>query len=662
MPRPLASPEGNGLGEVQSRVAEEAYRPEARGAFILAHNPGQGLVSKVSALGWTITPQLTDTVREATSKLDRKASDYDRKRLELVNQQGRPDWSLSFRFDGLGRLDPSTGEFRATGKRRGALRGASPVTSPVIGPCDGTGRKGALGRCFGRVELRREGIKEYLVNEPRGVEHGYFVAERPGGEGALAVSTRFSGLKARVVDGGQAVVFGDGPKDRLRYVALLVKDASGRRLPASMAVVDDQLLIQVDDRGAAYPVHIDPLATTPTPVLDGEASGSRFGNRVAPAGDVNGDGFADVIVGAYTHDGNMGKAYVFLGSQAGILTTAAWTAVGDGPGRYFGYSVASAGDVNGDGFADVIVGAVGSAGGVGQAHLFLGSPTGPSPTADWSAFAEGTNNYFGDSVASAGDVNGDGFADVLVGAYGYASESGRAYLYLGSTAGLLPTPAWIATGEAAWGRFGHCVATAGDVNGDGFADIMVSALLFNSGHGRAYLFLGSPAGPSALPAWTVDGDAPGDHLGHAAISAGDVNGDGYADVVVGSHNHDSSRGQAFLFLGSAAGLAATPAWTTTGEADNNYYGYDIASAGDVNGDGFADVIVGAFGNDSNRGRAYLYLGSAVGLAPTPAWTASGDLAGGSFGQSVASAGDVNGDGFADVIVSTPNYNSATGRA
>jgi hypothetical protein len=168
---------------------------------------------------------------------------------------------------------------------------------------------------------------------------------------------------------------------------------------------------------------------------------------------------------------------------------------------------------------------------------------------------------------------------------------------------------------------------------------------------------GPAAGPlSGSPAWIAEGDQDDAWFGVSVGTAGDVNGDGYADVIVGSYLYDHGEvdeGRAFVYHGSATGLSTSPAWSAESDQANAWFGYAVGTAGDVNGDGFSDVIVGAwhFANgESDEGRAYVYYGSAQGLASSPAWTAEGDQIGAHFAISVASAGDVNGDGFSDVIV------------
>ena len=146
-------------------------------------------------------------------------------------------------------------------------------------------------------------------------------------------------------------------------------------------------------------------------------------------------------------------------------------------------------------------------------------------------------------------------------------------------------------------------------------------------------------------------------------TAGDVNGDGYADVIVGAPNYDNGQtdeGRAFVYYGSASGLSTTANWTAESNQASAYFGYSVATAGDVNGDGYADVIVGAPNYDNGQtdeGRAFVYHGSASGLSATANWTAESNQASAYFGYSVATAGDVNGDGYADVIVGAPNYDN-----
>lgn len=270
----------------------------------------------------------------------------------------------------------------------------------------------------------------------------------------------------------------------------------------------------------------------------------------------------------------------------------------------------------------------------GAAYLILGSAT-PSDrdlgAADAEYTGEDKDNYAGVSVASAGDTDGDGLADVLVGASGYYG-SGAAYLILGDgsplSRSLSAADAKYTSAPDASGT-GTSVATAGDFNGDGFADMLVGASEYSAGAspdnwgvGAAYLILGGPSAPDTVldaSAAQYTGEAAYDQAGTCVASAGDVDGDGFDDLLVGAPGSDAAgtwAGVAYMIQGAAA-----PASRSLSEADAKYYGesdadfagMSLAGAGDVNGDGPSDVLIGASGNDeagSYAGATYLILGSA----------------------------------------------------
>jgi len=439
--------------------------------------------------------------------------------------------------------------------------------------------------------------------------------------------------------------------------------------------------------------------------LDSDQADVSFGRSVASAGDVNGDGYSDVIVGARRYDAGEayeGAAFVFLGSATGIGDGNPGIAhaqlESDQAGANFGVSVSSAGDVNGDGYGDVIVGASRYTAGEadeGAAFVFLGSAAGiasgdPS-TAHAQLESDQANASFGVSVSSAGDVNGDGHGDVIVGANLYdagEADEGAAFVFLGSPAGVAsgdPTTAHAQLESDqvdAW--LGVSVASAGDVNGDGYSDVIVGAQGFDAGEmdeGAAFVFHGSASGISDATPTTADAQLESDRAVFpfgpwfelSVASAGDVNGDGYSDVIVGAPLYSPEGavggGKAFVFLGSAAGIADGNPGTAHAQLESNqtvpsWLGVSVASAGDVNGDGYADVIVGArqfYGGESFEGAAFVFLGSATGVASGDQSTAHAQFESNQtnayFGESVASAGDVDGDGFADVIVGAFQYDA-----
>jgi hypothetical protein len=434
--------------------------------------------------------------------------------------------------------------------------------------------------------------------------------------------------------------------------------------------------------------------------LESDQDWAGLGHSAAGAGDVNGDGYADVIVGASGYDAgqtNEGAAFVFLGSASGIAdgdpSTAAAQLESDQENAFLGQSVAGAGDVNGDGYAEVIVGAYWYDAGEpdeGAAFVFLGGASGiasgnPS-TAAAQLESDQESAQLG-SVAGAGDVNGDGYADVIVGAPGYdagETDEGAAFVFLGSVSGIASGGPGAATAqiesdqENAW--LGQSVAGAGDVNGDGYADVIVGSAAYGAGQedeGAAFVFLGSATGiasgnPSTAAA-QIESDQAGAGLGLSVAGAGDVNGDGYADVIVGAYQYDAGEGwgegAAFVFLGSASGIASGNPGTAAAQLESDQpsesLGVSVAGAGDVNGDGYADVILGApsyaAGEGWGEGAAFVFLGSASGIASgnpsTAAAQLESDQGGAALGISVAGAGDVNGDGYADVIVGAGGYDA-----
>ncbi len=419
---------------------------------------------------------------------------------------------------------------------------------------------------------------------------------------------------------------------------------------------DDELLVGAyayggADPGRAYLFEGDSagLSTTPSTYLDSHYE-DGLGEAVDGAGDVNGDGYDDVIVGAPGYIGDVGAVFVYTGSASGLSTTAATTIEGGDPGDVFGRSVSGAGDVNGDGYDDVIVGADGYSSSTGRAYVFHGSAAGLSSTATTTITGGGTSYYLGYSVSDAGDVNADGYADVVVGAYGYSSSRGRAYVFLGSASGVSTSANLALTGSSASDGLGTAVAGAGDVNGDGYDDVAIAAPGYSSSTGAVYVHHGSATGAGSSVARTLTGYSASNQFGCAISAAGDVNADGYGDLIVGAYAYTSYTGRAYVYHGSSAGIPASPASALTGAAASDYLGYRVGGAGDVNADGYDDVIVGAFGYSSMRGRAYVYEGSASGVSSGTSTSLTGSVAAGRFGAAVAGAGDVDGDGYADVIV------------
>ena len=420
-------------------------------------------------------------------------------------------------------------------------------------------------------------------------------------------------------------------------------------------------------------------AITPTWTTTSGQAGAVLGWSVSTAGDVNGDGYDDVIVGAPRYDHGQteeGVAFLYLGGPDGPATYPIWMGESDQEWAWFGYAVATAGDVNNDGYDDVIVGAPrydGAQMDEGAAFVYHGGPEGLAATParivhpDHQADAR-----FGIAVSTAGDVNGDGYADVVITANGYDAEQtneGAAFVYYGGPSGLAAEPAWTAhPTDQAYANFGRSASTAGDVNRDGYSDVVIGAPWYDDSQtnegdeGATFVYYGSTTGLSLDPDWTATGDRGWAQFGTSVSSAGDVDNDGYSDIIVGAYRYTGDywrEGAAFVYHGGPEGLAASPAWSARGNQEQAKFGLIVSAAGDVNGDGYGDVAVGApsyADGHSHEGAAFVYHGGPEGVIASPAWSAEGDQKAAAYGFAISTAGDVNGDGYDDVIVGVPTYN------
>jgi len=398
-------------------------------------------------------------------------------------------------------------------------------------------------------------------------------------------------------------------------------------------------------------------AAAPSQTLTGTAS-DHFGGAVLMA-DLDQDGRLERLVASPIHP-NGGRLQAFF---YGTDTSPSWTVDGGVLGAQFGTLLSTPGDVNGDGYQDVLVGSPqfqSPEAAEGRVSLFLGAPFSPHTSAAWTFE---TNASIASLAALSGpaDFNGDGYADLAIGASNASngqSGEGRVYVFYGGPGGPAAAPDLVLENDQANARFGSALAVC-DLNGDGYADLAAGARQWSSGasqYGRVFAYLGGAGGLSASAAWTFTADRPNARLGQA-LACAEVTGDGYDDLVAAAPGYStgvSGDGRLFLFPGSATGPSPSAAWQYASDQAGASLGERLVAAGDVDADGFADVVAlspGYITGQPHAGRVLLFRGRAGGLSATPAWSwfsPQAPLTGASL-----AGGDANGDGFADLLISLP---------
>ncbi|MGJ8662387.1 MAG: hypothetical protein ACSHWU_02000 [Marinicella sp.] len=459
-------------------------------------------------------------------------------------------------------------------------------------------------------------------------------------------------------------------------------------------------------------------------VINGPGISNLLGRSLSVAGDVNGDGIDDLVIGADGADPNgssSGSAFVVFGSDSGlphplnlsdINGSNGFVINGINTGDHLGSSVSAAGDVNDDGIDDMILGAWGvdfNGDSIGSSYVVFGNSTGFPHPLNLSE-VDGTNGFViigvnaedhsGWSASSAGDINGDGIDDVIIGAWGAGPDgviwAGSSYVVFGDSeisnpfnlSTLNGHNGFVINGVNTSDFSGLSVSAAGDINGDGIDDVIVGAYGANSFSGSSYVVFGSDSGiPNplnlsdidGLNGFVINGANSSDWSGYSVSAAGDVNNDGIDDVIVGAFGVDpnglSRAGSSYVVFGSDSGLShplnlsdinGTNGFVLNGVNASDDSGRSVSAAGDVNGDGIDDVIIGAGRSNPNglslAGSSYVVFGSKSGLPHalelsdlngTNGFVINGANTEDRSGVSVSAAGDVNGDGVDDVIIGAP---------
>ena len=454
-------------------------------------------------------------------------------------------------------------------------------------------------------------------------------------------------------------------------------------------------------------------------VFNGATTFDYSGCSVSSAGDINHDGIADMIIGAYQASPaaltQAGKTYVIFGKTNWTSPIALSSLNGnngfelDGVAAYdySGYSVNPAGDVNNDGIQDIVIGAydatTSTASNAGKTYVIFGKTTWTTPFSlnsvnganGFELDGSGPTGYSGYSVSTAADINNDGIQDIVIGAYNENASTGT---LAGATYVIFGKASWSSPillssvngangfelyGPVAGAHTGSTVSNAGDINHDGIQDIIIGSL-----YGKIYVVFGKATWTSPIVVTSLNGingfeldGVVNDGNAWAVNTAGDINNDGISDVIIGAPQASpgglTNAGKAYVVFGKAtwtspislSTLNGTNGFELDGETANDGVGTSVAHAGDINYDGIQDIIIGAASNSTRSGKSYVLFGKSVWTSPiilnslngVNGFELHGVAANDASGSSVNKVGDINNDGVEDIIIGAPQVSSSSGQ-